>query len=315
MMSSYSIQDGIPVAVHISEEGSGRPDWVNLSNPTEEECRKVGEQFRIPMDHLRAALDPNERPRIESGDGTLLMIARVPVRTGDSDDTSVPFRTRPIACILTPEVLVTVCLDEHFAKNLLREKIRHMGQRTGPSLMLKLLFRISTTFIDHLRELDQRVSDIEQTLQKSMHNRELLRMLHIEKTLIYFLTALKSNASVMEKLSANPMLVESAAERDLLEDVLIENKQATDMAAIYTEIMGVIGDGFGAIVSNNLNKVMKILASLTIIFMIPSVIGAIYGMNVALPFQEHRFAFVVLCLFCLLLSLTVYKVLRKLDWL
>lgn len=315
MISYYVLNQGVPVAVQPPEKDTGKLHWIDLSHPTEEECREIGETWNIPVEYLRAALDLNERPRIESGDGILLVITRAPVRMGDDDNLHVPFYTCPIACILTSRVMISVCRAQDLAKNLLGEKIRETGGRIGPSLMLTLFFRISTSFIEHLQELDCHVNDIEKTLQKSMQNRELLRMLHIEKSLIYFLMALKGNTPVLEKLGANAMVVASDAERNFLYDVLIENKQATDMASIYTEIMGSLGDTFGAIVSNNLNKVMKFLASLTIVFMIPSIIGALYGMNVPLPFQESPLAFGVLCFLCLGLSLVLFKVLRKLDWL
>lgn len=315
MMHCYFLQDGIPILTDLSNKSSRTPEWIDLVNPTEAECLEIGEHFGIPIDHLHAALDLNERPRIESGGGILLVITRAPVQTRESDDLGVPFYTCPVAAILASGVLVTVCAMENLTKNLLTEKIRSTDLRTGSSFMLTLLFRISTTFIEHLQDLDRHVVDIEKTLQKSMQNRELLRMLHIDKSLIYFLMALKGNASVLEKLGANTLLVESEAEKEFLYDVFIENKQATDMASIYTEIMGSIGDTFGAIVSNNLNKVMRVLASLAIVFMIPSMIGALYGMNVPLPFQENRFAFAILCLLCFVLSFGVYKLLKNWDWL
>jgi magnesium transporter len=287
--------------------------WINLVNPTDEECDAVGIRFGIPLEHLRAALDFHERPRMEYDDGILLIVARIPIRLDTQKH--VNFGTCPFAIILTPVLGVTVCLRDHPAERLLAEKMTGSGSSCTPErLMLTLLLRISTTFIEHLSDMDEHVDHIERTLHESMQNQELMRMLHVEKSLIYFLTALKGNHSVMEKMRNLPFLAGNDNARDLLDDALIENKQATDTAEIFTQIMGSLSDAFGAIVSNNLNKVMKVLTGLTIVFMVPSIIGGLYGMNVPLPLQDKPFAFAGLCVVCLGLSVLVYRVLRKMNW-
>ena len=313
MLTSYSLRGGLPVCIPQAEGGSDScPEWINLENPGPEECAAVSEQYGIPLEHLQAALDYNERPRVEHDGTRLLIVARAPVQNDHSR--RVPFSTCPVAVILTPTLVLTVCLNEGLVAGLLCRKIRGTGERLGVRLALTLLLRVSTTFIEHLRLMDERVEQIEQALQQSMQNRELIRMLHIEKSLIYFLTALKGNHSVMEKIAASPYLAASAEERDLLDDVIIENKQATDMAEIFTQIMGSLSDAFGAIVSNNLNKVMKLLTGLTLIFMIPSTIGAIFGMNVPLPWQDYPYAFAALCGLSVGLSFAGYWILKKMDW-
>lgn len=313
MLTSYSLREGLPVCIPRAEDGSDScPEWINLENPDPEECAAVGARYGIPPEHLHAALDYNERPRVEHDGTHLLIVARAPVQNEHSR--RVPFSTCPVAVILTPTLVLTVCLKEGLVADLLCRKIRGTGERLGVRLALTLLLRISTTFIEHLRLMDERVEQIEQALQQSMQNRELIRMLHIEKSLIYFLTALKGNHSVMEKIAASPALAASAGERDLLDDVIIENKQATDMAEIFSQIMGSLSDAFGAIVSNNLNKVMKVLTGLTIIFMIPSIIGALYGMNVPLPWQDYPYAFAALCALSVGLSFAGYWILKKMDW-
>ena len=314
MLSYYSLHGGMPACIPQNLDGTGAPcpEWINLENPTPEECAAVSKDHNIPLEHIQAALDISERPRVEHTDELILIVARAPVK--DDHNRRVPFSTCPVAVILTPTLVVTVCLKEGIVAELLFRKIRGTGSRLGVRLVLTLLLRISTTFIDHLRLMDDRVSLIEQALQKSMQNQELIKMLHIEKSLIYFMTALKGNHSVMEKISASTTLAASAEERDLLDDVLIENIQATDMAEIFTQIMGSLSDAFGAIVSNNLNKVMKVLTGLTIIFMIPSIVGALYGMNVPLPFQDHPHAFAALCILSLGLAFGGYWLLKKMDW-
>ena len=313
MLTYYSLRGGMPACLPPSQGGTEScPEWINLENPTPEECAAVSKEYGIPPDHIHAALDFNERPRVEHDDKALLIVARAPLKNDHSR--RVPFSTCPVAVILTPTLVLTVCLKEGIVTDLLCRKIRGAGERLGVRLALSLLLRVSTTFIEHLRLMDERVEGIEQALQQSMQNQELIKMLHIEKSLIYFLTALKGDHSVMEKIASSPNLAVSAEERELLNDVLIENKQATDMAEIFTQIMGSLSDAFGAIVSNNLNKVMKVLTGLTIIFMIPSIVGALYGMNVPLPWQDQPHAFAILCLLSLVLALGGYWILRKMDW-
>ncbi|MDL2269687.1 magnesium transporter CorA family protein [Desulfosarcina sp. OttesenSCG-928-A07] len=320
MITWYCLDGEVPTPIPPPETGSPEETastrWVHLTNPTEAERNHISARYRIPLEHLHAAMDERERPRMEYDAFLLLVITRIPIQMAiqDSDTLHTPFQTLSAAIILTPEVVVTVCLGKNVVESMMTRKMRGSVGTTGSRFLLNLLFNVSTTFIELLRDLDESVANIEVALQKSMHNNELIKILHIEKSLIYFLTALRGNHTVLEKLATTPAFMQTAEERDLLNDVLIENKQATDMAQIYTEIMGSIGDTFGAIVSNNLNKVMKVLTGLTIVFMIPSIIGALYGMNVPLPFQDNQFAFTGLCLFCFLLSWGVYRILRKLDW-
>ena len=317
MIKTYSLTGGTPFPVEQHEAealyagASGEtPVWIDLVDPTPEECDNIGNRFGIPPEHLHAALDFNERPRIEFADTILLVVARTPYR-----DSAAPYgRTCPIAVIGTPAAIVTICLKSGIASGLLCRKLLGSGTKLAERLVLSLLLRISTTFIEELQEMDRMVDNMELALDKSMQNQELLKMLHLEKALIYFLTALKGNQSMLDKIKAGALLADSSEGKALLDDVFIETKQATDMAEIFTQIMGTISDAFGAIVSNNLNKVMKVLTGLTIVFMVPSIIGALYGMNVPLPFSESRFAFAALCIACFVISFLVYRVLKKMDW-
>ena len=319
MIELYTLRDAAPTRVShetghwdAALEQTPGPLWINLVNPTPEERAAIGRRYDIPRAHLEAALDINERPRVENDGSCILIVARTPFR--HDPVRRVTYSTCPIAAIFTKQVFITVCLKEAVATNLLCAAVLGSGQDITGRLALTLLLRVSSRFIEQLQAMDEEVGHMERALKQSMQNQELLKMLHLEKSLIYFLTALKGNQSVMEKIrSATPLGAthECAA---LLDDVLIENKQATDMAEIYTQIMGTLSDAFGAIVSNNLNKVMKILTGLTIVFMIPSIIGALYGMNVALPFADSPYAFAALCAACLGIAFAVFLILRKKDW-
>lgn len=311
MITAYSLTDSIP---EIISPGSGtRAQWVHAVAPSLEECREISAQYAIPMEYLQAPLDFNERPRVEH-DGQIMMIL---VRTAlsDADHGPLRFRTCPVAVILTPDRLVTVCPRPDVVELLVCRKLKGKGGDPVKRLALSLLFFMGTNFIDHLRRMDEHVGFIEKTLYKSMQNKELIDMLHMEKSLIYFVTALKGNQAVLEKLAQATPVFHDSDDLELLDDVLIENKQAADMSEIFSQVIGSISSAFGSIVSNNLNKVMKFLTGITLVFMIPSMVGALYGMNVALPFAESPYAFTVLMIVSVVLALAFWALFWKKDWL
>ncbi len=317
MINSYTLQSGTPVPIEeheavllYAEACEEAVIWIDLVAPTPEECERVGRRFSIPPEHMHAALDFNERPRIEYADNILLIVARMPYTRHNASHRL----TCPVAAICTPEVVITICLKKDLSRKLLSHKLLGTGNCFTERLALTLLLRISTAFIEELHHMNEQVDRMESALKESMQNQELIRMLHMEKTLIYFLTALKGNQTILEKFHSGTLRAISPECEALLDDAVIENKQAIDMAEIFTQIIGTISDAFGAIVSNNLNKVMKVLTGLTIVFMVPSIIGALYGMNVALPLAEHPHAFTLLCLLCFGASFSLFLLLRKLNW-
>ena len=315
MHSSYHFPDNrLPhVLLHGHDDAGIRCAWINSINPSPEECRELSARYAVPLEYMTAALDANERPRLEHSDNCLLLLLRIPVLAPSDKETLLA--TCPVAIILTEKVAITVCLRENLVENFIVAGLKGNGMRQNVQLALTVLFRASTLFIDYLRQLNNLVGVIEQTLQKSMQNKELVNMLRIEKSLIFAYTAIKANQAAMEKLRTYPFIHLSEAEKDLLDDVLIENKQASDMADIFTLVFGSVSDAFGAIVSNNLNKVMKLLTGLTLIFMIPSTVGAIYGMNVALPYQESPYAFLFICLACMGITGVFTWLFWKNNWL
>jgi len=300
-------------AVALSE--MSRSGWVHLEAPSPEECAQVQEAFGLPPTYLTAALDHHERPRLEHEDETLLVLLRSTVNTDKS--LSKPLSTCPVAFILRGNLLVTVCLADNLGDGLLKSipaNQANQGSRTAVMLMLALFMRTCREYHDHLQILGNFVNDIDKYLQESMHNTELFKLLRADQSLIYYLMALKGNQTVLEKLRAGATRRATEEEKELLEDVLIENRQAIDMTEIYTEIIGSLGDTIGSVVSNNLNKVMKILTGLTIVFMVPNIISSLYGMNVPLPGEGNPYAYMVLGLLCLVSTLVVYLLLKKKNW-
>jgi magnesium transporter len=275
--------------------------WIHLVDPSAKEVKQVAAATGITPDFLAAALDEEERSRIESEDDQVLVIVNVPV--AQPHDDSLPFDTLPLGIIVTNQVIVTVCLrGDTVIEDFFQNKVKGTNANKRTRFLLQILFRIASTYLRHLRQIDKISNQIERRLHSSMRNEELIRLLNLEKSLVYFNTSLRSNEIVLEKLlrsrfvkldSADPealdtsrVLVMYPEDEDLLDDVITENKQAIEMGEIYSNILSGMMDAFASIISNNLNIVMKFLASITIILSIPTIVFSFFGMNVGLPWQH-----------------------------
>ncbi len=292
--------------------------WINLTNPTDEELALVNQQAGINLDFLRSALDYEEKPRMETDEGQVLVLVNIPV-IGEGGDPPT-YDTIPLSIIITGERLITVCLQP---TQLLREFETHpvKGLSTGKRtrVLFQILYKTATMYLRYLKQIDKKTSEIEQQLHRSMKNEELLKLLSLEKSLVYFITSLRSNELVMEKLlksklrrvdeearEASRILAMYEEDEELLEDVIIENKQAIEMAEIHSSILSGMMDAFASIISNNLSIVMKTLAVITIIMGVPTTVASFFGMNVPVPFQESPQAFAGAVLLSLALSAGAY---------
>jgi magnesium transporter len=275
--------------------------WVNLTNPTDEEIDQVVQALKIPADFLRDSLDEEEKSRIEKEDNCLLIIVDIPMTQNGSREER--YITLPLGMIVTENCFVTVCLKEnsileHFTGNKAKNFYTYMKTR----FVLQLLSLISTHYLSYLKKINRKTNEIEKELRQSTQNQELFSLLNLEKSLVYFTTSLKTNNIVTEKLLKSQYLKMYEEDQHLLEDVIIENKQAIEMAEIYSSILSGLMDAFASVISNNLNHVMKILTSITIVLSFPTMIASIYGMNVPLPYQNHPHSFSVLMVLSLALS-------------
>jgi len=288
--------------------------WINLVNPTEEEILHLTDQAKINPDFLRSALDYEERPRIETDEGQVLVLINVPVVLAEGNPPV--YDTIPLSIIISEELLVTVCLQPTQIIGDC-EKLPAKGIQTQKRtrFLLQILYKTATAYLRYLKQIDRKTTEIEEQLHRSMKNEELLKLLSLEKSLVYFITSLRSNELVMEKLlksklrrsdedarEASRVLRMFEEDEELLEDVIIENKQAIETAEIHSNILSGMMDAFASIISNNLNIVMKALAVITIIMAIPTIIAGFYGMNVALPYQGSPFAFTGVVILSLLLA-------------
>ncbi|AWW27028.1 magnesium transporter CorA family protein [Acetobacterium carbinolicum] len=276
MIKIYKTIEGKIQEVESIEKNS----WINMVNPTEEELHFITRELEVESDFLRAALDEEEISRVELEDNNQALIT-IDVPVIEKDTKMVLYTTIPVGIIQTEENIITVCLRENtliddFAKG--RVKNVHTNLRTR--FIFQILYRVASRFLIYLRHINRMSTDIERQLHISLKNKELIQLLDLEKSLVFFSTSLKANQGVLEKLQRGRIIKLYEEDKELLEDVLIEVQQAIEMSNIYANILSGTMDAFASIISNNLNIVMKILTSLTILMAIPTMIASFYGMNV-----------------------------------
>lgn len=282
------LDDDLSIAT--AEKGS----WINVVNPDSDDLQIVSMVTEIPTDVLKMALDTEERSRVEIEDDYVFVVINIPIiLETDSYD------TLPLGVFITPDFIVTVCLQEtDVMKAFTQNKYPLFYTFKKTRFLFQILFRTATLFLRYLQQINHRTDDIESILRHSMRNREFFMLLELQKSLTFFASALRGNGAVMEKLlrlrrnqSLHHLLKLYEEDEDLLEDVIIENKQAIEMVEMYSNILMNMSDTFASIISNNLNIVMKFLASITIILSVPTTIFSLWGVNVPLPFQENEWGF------------------------
>ncbi len=275
--------------------------WINLVAPTASEIQMIAQRFNIEEDHLRAALDEEERSRIDTEDNSTLILVDVPLKEKE-DGTSI-FTTLPLGIILSGENIITVCTKEiPLIADFMSGKIKSFYTFKKTRFILQILYKNATYYLNYLKQIDRFSSLIEKELHKSMKNKELIQLLALEKSLVYFSTSLRGNEIVLEKMLKMASIQKYPEDEDLLEDVIVENKQAIEMANIYSNILSGTMDAFASVISNNLNIVMKFLTSVTIVLTIPTMIASFFGMNVPVPLTSSPHAFAIIIAISMALS-------------
>jgi magnesium transporter len=262
---------------------------VQAVAPTAVEIDSLAGSLGVPIEFLTAATDRDERPRFEVEDGYKLLVIRVPHR----DATSVtPYVTLAFAIILTPDRLVTVCAeDTALWGDLLAGRARIPSPRDPLPFLLTLSLHVARQYLSFLNSIRHESDEVEQAIHGSMRNQTLVRMLNLGKCLVYFTTSLRANEPMWDRMRRIAGRDLTEEEQDLLDDVRVEFGQARDLADIYSNILNGMMDAFASIISNNMSTVMKFLASITIVLMLPTLVASTFGMNVHLPFQESPYAF------------------------
>ena len=276
--------------------------WINLISPTEQEIHNVADKLQIPLEFLKDPLDEEERSRIEKDGENILIIVNVPLMTMDENEIPI-YDTIPLGIIIANNCFVTVCLkDNPIFHTFSDQKVKNFFTFKRTRFSYQILYSMSTSYLKYLKQISKQTDAIEKKLHKSMKNKELFSLLNLEKSLVYFTTSLKSNNIVMQKMLKSNYLKTYEDDQELLEDVIIENQQAIEMAETHTSILSGMMDAFASVISNNVNIVMKFLTSFTIILTLPTMVASFYGMNVPIPFQDYPYAFFVAIIISFILS-------------
>ena len=291
--------------------------WINLVNPSENEIKKVCENINIQEDFIRDALDYEEKARIdqEDDDNTILFVVDVPI-IEKSDDNDI-YTTMPLGMIVVrDDFFVTISLKKNkVIDDFEKKKIKNFQTYKKTRFIFQILYLNSSYYLDYLKKINKETEIAEYILKNSMKNKELLKLLSLEKGLVYFTTSLKSNELVMEKTMRGKIVKLYEEDEEILEDAIIENRQAIEMAQIYRDILNGTMDAYASIISNNLNGVMKFLTSITIILAVPTMISSFWGMNVELPFQHNAMGFAIMIFIAVITTLLVTWWLNKKDML
>lgn len=293
MIRIFKTEGGKVHQIHPAPEGRKQENlvWIALTDPTMEELEQIARINQIDIDDLKSALDEEERSRIVVEDNYTMIVLDIPVTEIRNDKEY--FHTIPFAIIKTSEVVITVCLEDTPVLTVFMDgRVRDFDLNHPVKFIFQMLYRNSTMYLQYLRIIDKKSDEVEKKLHVSQRNQELIDMLELEKSLVYITTSLRGNELVLERLTRNQSLDMNEEERELLDDVIIENKQAIEMAKIYSDILSGTMDAYASVISNNLNIVMKFLAVVTIVLTIPTIVTSAFGMNFeVIPLYHHPYGF------------------------
>ena len=287
--------------------------WINMVNPSENEIKTVCKNVNIQEDFIRYPLDYEEKARIEEeeDDNTILFVIDIPV-TEDSQD-GILYTTMPLGMIVVrDDYFITVCLKKNkLIEDFEKQRVKGFQTFKKTRFIFQILYSNASYYLDYLEKINKETEVAENALKQTPKNEDFLKMLTLEKGLVYFSTSLKSNELVMEKTLRGKIIKLYDEDEDILEDAITENRQAMEMAKIYTDILTGTMDAYASLISNNLNVVMKTLTSITIILAIPTVISSFWGMNVKVPFENTPFAFGIIALIAVVITLLTSLWLNK----
>lgn len=287
--------------------------WINLVNPSESDIKRVCTEIKIEEDFIRYPLDYEEQPRIDIDDECMLFVIDVPIIEDIKDDTT--YTTMPLGVIIVrDDFLITVTLKKNKIIDAFEKgKVKNFYTYKKTRFLLQILYLNSACYLDNLKKINKEQEATVFLLQQSMKNRDLIQLLNLQNSLIYITTSLKSNEIVMEKTLRGKIIKMYEEDEDILEDAIIENRQAIEMSKTYSDILTSTMDAYSSIISNNLNGVMKFLTSLTILISVPTLIASIWGMNVDLPFARSQHGFIILMIISVAVALIAFVWLKKKD--
>ncbi len=311
MIQLFKNIEGVTTTVDNPENGT----WVNILPPfRQEEFTDIADKLDVPIEFLQDSLDIDERPRFEVADNVKMIVIKTPTENNSFNDSDAYYITIPICIILTHHQIITVNSFENGAikKFLNTFQNRHPDKRN--MMVLKIFEKVTQAFIEYLKEINHRRNMLEQRLYEANRNEELFELMRIQKSLVYIVTALRSNELLLIKLERTNMLGLTEDEKELLNDQIIDMSQALEMANIYTNILSSTLDAFASIIANNQNLVLKRLAGITIILQFPVLVASVFGMNVPIPYQENKYAFYMPIILAVLISSVMAWFFVKKKW-
>lgn len=287
--------------------------WVQMINPSQGECEEIAESLNVDINDIKAALDVEESSRIELEDDYTLILVDIP--TPEMRHEKQSYTTIPLGIILTPDVIVTVCTeDTPVLKNFVVNRVKEFSTKKRLRFVYQILYRTATIYQMNLRTIDKRRTEIEGRIGEKTEDVDLIDLHELESTLVYFATSLRANGAVLDRLTRYKRLEQYPEDKELLEDVIVENQQAIEMTMIYRDIINGTRELLSSVIDNRLNNIMKYLTSITIVMAIPTVISGIYGMNVDerwMPLAHTPHGFLIICVITLLICILTMVFLRR----
>lgn len=287
--------------------------WVNMVNPTVTEGEEIARKLDIDLQDLLAALDEEESSRVELEDGYTLILVDIPATEIRHDKEA--YNTIPLGIILTSDVIITVCTEETpVLQAFINGRVKEFSTKKKLRFVYQILFRVSTLYQSHLRIIDKKRTEIEERIDYNTEDVDLIDLHALESTLVYFATSLRANGVVLDRLTRYKRLEQYPEDKDLLGDVIVENRQAIEMTTIYRDIINGTRELMSSVLDNRLNNVMKTLTSVTLVMGIPTLVSGLYGMNVDakwMPLAHTPYGFGIICIMILIICIVMLLVLRK----
>ena len=291
--------------------------WISVTEPTDDEIESLSVRYKLENGHLRAAMDNDESARIEVEDNYTLIIIDIPVTERRSQRNE--YTTIPLSIIICEHAIITVCARQtDIVNEFIQKKVKEFTTKKRMKFLYQLLYRVAVKYQNDLRAIDKKRMEIEGHISNVTEDYELIQLHELESNLVYFATSLRANGLILERLSRTTKIKQYPEDRELLEDVIIENMQAIEMTQIYRGIINGTRELLSTVINNRLNNVMKYLASITIVMAIPTIISGLYGMNVlgsGMPFADEPYGFTIICVGIIALCALVVIVLKKIKML
>lgn len=287
--------------------------WVQMIAPTAKECFMIAEDLNVDVEDIQAALDVEESSRIELQDGYTLILVDIPTVEIRHDKET--YTTIPLGIILTQDVIVTICTENTpVLKNFVANRVKEFSTKKRLRFVYQILFRTAAMYQANLRSIDKKRTEIEEHIGNDTEDADLIELHELESTLVYFATSLRANSVVLDRLTRYKRLEQYPEDKELLDDVIVENQQAVEMTTIYRDIINGTRELMSSVLDNKLNNVMKYLTSITVVMAVPTVISGIYGMNVnekGMPFANMPYGFLIICGLTVLICGIALVILRK----